>query len=614
MEEHTTQTHSLEQLVLSVEQNHALLPEFQRDFVWDINQTFDLFDSLVRNIFIGSIIYGIPSFEITTRAIDTRPRKKRGRKFFSPLPSKSYTKEEIEDIQKIHRDKFRLILDGQQRITAIYRALKGFDDVWFVMKNLKEMAPTVQTLVKDGSIGNCTLEEVLFAFAEEADATRISIKLSDVWGMMSNGPIREKEIKEKYFDHTSFAKNCTDAVEAERAFDFYLFLKDKIVFLLKDSKLFSYYLLNMSLEKFILFFERSNTRGIWLNFIDILAAKLYNGFNLRENLEELSRQYPNYQINEFLIVRTIAYLVSSENSNGNGKGAQLDRTYILTELKAEQFNRHWKEVSNLYIKVLDFLNDKKFILSQTWMPHENMIVPMMLFLRSIGGSFDKKSQNQYEFLTFWYWASIFSQRYTGASNEKMIEDAKILIAVAQNQKIEDKTYINKLLKIEISNFEEIYSYHKKGNAIYSGILNLIHYQQQGLKDWKSATTISFNDDKLEDHHIFPKNYIKKTYGENSAEFDLANCVANRTLIPKILNREIGDKAPSVYLNKLKENHNYRITESLASHAIDESILKGNYDQDFLGFLEERAKSIYESFIKTVIFGNVEAIRAHYEQK
>jgi uncharacterized protein with ParB-like and HNH nuclease domain len=66
-------TESLSQLVADIDKGSVVLPEFQRDFVWEIEKTFDLFDSFVRDIFVGSLIYGVPSFEITAREIDTRP-------------------------------------------------------------------------------------------------------------------------------------------------------------------------------------------------------------------------------------------------------------------------------------------------------------------------------------------------------------------------------------------------------------------------------------------------------------------------------------------------------------------------------------------------------------
>ena len=76
----SSKTESIQDLVRSVENETLSLPEFQRDFVWEIGKTIDLFDSLVREIFIGAIIYGVPSFDITIREIDKRPRKQRGKK------------------------------------------------------------------------------------------------------------------------------------------------------------------------------------------------------------------------------------------------------------------------------------------------------------------------------------------------------------------------------------------------------------------------------------------------------------------------------------------------------------------------------------------------------
>ncbi len=46
-------TESIEQLVDSIDKGDIVLPEFQRDFVWEESKTYDLFDSLIRDIFIG---------------------------------------------------------------------------------------------------------------------------------------------------------------------------------------------------------------------------------------------------------------------------------------------------------------------------------------------------------------------------------------------------------------------------------------------------------------------------------------------------------------------------------------------------------------------------------
>ena len=146
-------TESISDLCKEIDAGTLVLPEFQRDFVWEEGKTYELFDSLVRDIFIGSIIYGIPSFEITVRELDGRPRKGKGSR--ARLKTRSFSKSEIE--ARVQVSGFRLVLDGQQRITSIYRALKGIDPVWFTMKAEGE-------LPEGNSVKDCTLEELLEEF------------------------------------------------------------------------------------------------------------------------------------------------------------------------------------------------------------------------------------------------------------------------------------------------------------------------------------------------------------------------------------------------------------------------------------------------------------------
>src|SRR6266487_4789671 len=78
MNDTQSQTESLLEIVRDIDRKSIMLPEFQRDFRWELDRTYDLFDSLVREIFIGTIIYGKPTFGMTLREIDRRPRKGKG--------------------------------------------------------------------------------------------------------------------------------------------------------------------------------------------------------------------------------------------------------------------------------------------------------------------------------------------------------------------------------------------------------------------------------------------------------------------------------------------------------------------------------------------------------
>ena len=72
-------TQSVKELILNIDAKQYFSQNFKREFVWEISKTYDLFDSLVKDIFIGSIIYGVPSFDIAVREIDTRKKNIKGK-------------------------------------------------------------------------------------------------------------------------------------------------------------------------------------------------------------------------------------------------------------------------------------------------------------------------------------------------------------------------------------------------------------------------------------------------------------------------------------------------------------------------------------------------------
>lgn len=584
-------TESIQEIVKQIDDKLLALPDFQRNFVWDESKTYELFDSLVRDIFIGSIIYGIPSFEIAVREIDTRPRKTKGIKR-TPLKTLVFKKEEIEETVKIKS--FRAVLDGQQRITSIYRALKKFDNVWLILKNEEE-------LVLDKEFNEMTLEEMMFCFSGKQDDLRLSVNVGDAFEMIDN-TMREKPLQEKYFDRLDFVKQLDDE-NIDYYFEKFLIVVRKLQDLFKAEKMVSYFLLDMSSEKFALFFERSNSLGVRLDFIDILVAKLNSGFRLRNKLEELESK-TGYNIEREVLVRSISFIVS--------EGKNVDKGYILANLTCDHFNIYWDNITKLYISVLDFLFNNNFIMTKDWIPHNNMLIPLMIFLNSLPNkSFSQMNESQVEFVRYWYWGSIFAQRYTGgATNEVIILDSKILTSIAKKEKISNESYFREF-KIVIDQAEDLYNFSKKGSAIYKGILTFVNYMSGGLTDWQNNSKISFNEE-VDDHHIFPKAYLQD-YNSNDDDIEYVDCVVNRTLIPKITNIKIGKKAPDKYMNELY-SENDKLKESLEKHMIPIEIMDGNYNEFFSVFIQNRAKKIFECIEKNII-DKIDRIKEmHYQDK
>src|SRR5205085_3864128 len=72
-----------------------------------------------------------------------------------------------------------------------------------------------------------------------------------------------------------------------------------------------------------------------------------------------------------------------------------------------------------------------------------------------------------------------------------------------------------------------------------------------------------------------------------------DCVVNRTLIPKLLNIQIGKKAPQIYLSEVQQKTNSQLASCLPCHLIHtEMISEPTWNECFKLFLEERAKNIF----------------------
>ena len=277
MNENQSQTESLLDIIKGVDNSSIALPEFQRDFRWEMSQTYDLFDSLIKDIFIGTIIYGKPSFGMTLREIDQRPRKGKGSN--APLKIKSYDTSHIKQLAQTQN--LRIVLDGQQRLTSIYRAIKGLDNIFVVLKEILDVT----------KLGSLSLEDLVDHVEGTDDPSSISIKLSDAY--KAEVETLDDEDINALFMASAFAKVKSlkpDTQECKDAQKIYRRAVKKVVDMFKQQKMVAFYLLDMSLDKFCLFFERSNSRGIQLDFTDILAAKLYHGFNLRAKMEEFESQ------------------------------------------------------------------------------------------------------------------------------------------------------------------------------------------------------------------------------------------------------------------------------------------------------------------------------------
>lgn len=325
-------------------------------------------------------------------------------------------------------------------------------------------------------------------------------------------------------------------------------------------------------------------------------AKLCTGFNLRQKIEEFE-ETSDLTLNREIIIRSIAHVCGRERPRDPDKPndrPSIDKQTILRTLGPGDFDRHWKNQCDGYAECLEYLSRQHYILSPDWMPSENMLLPMMEFRRHIGG-FGRMNERQRAFLEFWYWPSVFSNRYSTSSNEVMMLDCAVMESFAKNEPIPERGYLSKL-RLVVTEPDDLLGYTKKGVAIYKGVLNLIGYAAKGVHGWTSDHAVDMASAKLEDHHIYPRAYIlggpKLDMPAEDAE-DAVDSVVNRALIPKLLNVQIGKRPPQSYLADIAKN-NPKLKTCLSRHLIPGALAESPaWNEKFGEFLNQRAKAMFD---------------------
>lgn len=608
MKTSTQETKSMEDIVKLIDKKKLVLPEFQRDFKWPLEKTETLFDSIFKDLFIGSLIVSKPDFGLACRDFDLRERGKRERK----PKSKHYTQADFE------QDDIYTLLDGQQRVTSIYRAIKGKDKIYVTFKDgsaltSEDIWDYPKNKIKKGT-------DISFdRYLDGVTSVRPSydtfyLCLGDIY---ENIDEVQEDFQEEVIDPIlNHEKSTIDTglkeVYRKFAIKFWSDFKTDVY---KKTNLISVQLLNMDLEKFCLYFERSNSLGLNLSFTDIITAKIYLTFNLREELKLLEKE-PYFSEN--LVDPLVRYINFIENK-------EVTKKSILKDLNGEHFKKNWKASVSDIIRIQKWLeNSNHWVFQVKSIPYKTMLLPLLSFLQNLKNQdFSQATTSQLSILRFWFYASIYDNRYGGArhgsTNVVLKKDCEILRDLALNGTVPIEYWNN--FKIEYS-YEEFLNIDANSNTKFLTV-NYLMWNEKKFRNLENNGNI-FIDDKIDVHHIYPVNFVDKNFPENSFEDERVDTILNKVRIPKISNIKIKDKAPSVYLKELVlhntekydgekctseayntakdefvtslETHCIPFSEDLLNGGCDGKFVNGSSDGKFEEFLKARYK-LFEKYLK-----------------
>ena len=550
---------TIDDIYKDVEKGKVAIPKFQRYWTWDRQQIEELWESIFRSYYIGSLLH----WETDERRLGSDP---------------------VEGAPETEKNA-DYILDGQQRITAIYYAIK---------------AP------KNGLPNNITKPYVFFVNINALlDPRTHSSEIVDSF------PLEIAEKKNFFDKKTQFTKKIFPLSELKNAggskwlFEFQDYLQDDEEYSKEDARnyyekldmIFGYVWSKyeipvvklsdtLSYENVIKVFERINSKGTPLDVFDLLNARfalysiiLKDEWEKAENLHENMKKW--YLKNDKIPIYILQAL--SLVKQGYMRRSQIltiDETYKVSgNFQNDEFIRDWNEMAVFVEEAIKRLTDTRFgfgAVNYNLIPYTVMVPIIAALLKTIANRDDKTSCM--EKISLWYWNTISGDNYSGSTDSKGELDYKIMIDWFDNP---DEQPFN---SIEVEDF----NISKTSSAIYKGIMCLI--AKKGALDFVQNDPPDYS--KLEDHHIFPKSKAEKY----NAKGTNINSILNRTLIFEKTNRWITNTDPSDYLSEIMTKQNIdekEMRRRLETHLISSEAFDCMLKNDFEGFIKARKDTVIE---------------------
>ena len=338
---------------------------------------------------------------------------------------------------------------------------------------------------------------------------------------------------------------------------------------------------DMEINDAIEIFERINQQGRRLSRYDLICASVMTAdFDLRERSKaDIIDKFKSGfgEIEETSIPQALAL---------NRKGSTEHKSQL--DLTTKDIEDVWTSTVEGIRLAVDFVKKSVGVARKEFLPYD-AVLPVLanyFYLTELNAILSNEHRKQLE---FWFWRCAFSERYSGASQTRMNEDARWLRQLIKNDSMYSMMPIvdeDRLVEAKMSSTT---------SAIRNGILCLLNII--GPLEFKNKMPINLATDHFskftvaEKHHIFPVSFLKKQGFESKH----VHSIPNFCFIPKNLNVWISDKPPSTYMREIRNSYSseQEFQDVMKTHLIPVDADSGIWSDNYELFLKQRARKLIE---------------------
>jgi len=549
---------TIEQWFSEIEQGQLVLPRFQRHPAWKDNQVAGLFENILRK---PSLPIGVL---LTLDVGDEQP--------FHYRP--------IDGAPKAAKHPRMHLLDGQQRMTAVWKALtNGFADRLFFVNTDPDEAEE-ENQENDDSALHVTVEKYKTSErnGKKYPVWAHSALKSAEYGLVPMSILRPGNTGEKAAK--AWIKEAGDG-----DMDDTIFWNDKVTFLRAQIANFPIPYLELgkdtSQSTALNVFINMNTSSTPLKAYDIVVAQHEGatGESLHQKMNDLLDEAPmlkDFGNPEDYMLSVAALLMDKP---------PIKKSFLEADF-GEQLEVVWPKLRNGFRRGMKFL-EEQCVFSNKFVPADAAVNLALALWGDVSEASGDAEGNARELITNAFWRGCLSNRYEKTSATRTYADYKDLRPML-NGRLDLKSC--KLFDDESTTLPKLDDILKAGwptrkERLPRSILALS--LMNGGKDFADDSKATRDSVlKREYHHIFPVQVLGGDRGDENV-----NRALNCALITWKTNRTISAKTPKDYLLKRTEASHLgeeKIKKRLKSHLIPFKSLSKN---DYSAFLEKRAKLI-----------------------
>ena len=535
-DEFETHPRRLMKMLDDLHSGQLALPDFQRSFVWSPDATRELIVSMMRTFPAGALLF-----------------LRGGGSAFQARPA--------EEAPALRADPLELVLDGQQRLTSLYQALFGVGASRFFL----DIGALISGADVNDAVRVFSAERAAALESEEVQANALVMPLSAVRGSGASDWRDEVIERRDDEDHRRVRSILKDVEQA--------FIKPLADYSFPVTVLPQ----STELEAVCTIFETLNRTGKALTPFELISARAYaGGHSLRDLWSDALETHPildDFDVEPYYVLQVIALRL----------GSSCQRREVLG-LDADAIAREWTTACADMASAVQLLRNECGVLVSKWLPYRPMLIPLAAAWRSVESASGPQRGLRRSRLKRWFWCACFNGEYESSSATLAERDTPVLRAWLSSG---EEPPVVADFDWDPTEWRRVTARQK---GLYRATVALMLTEQP--RDFHTGAPLNQDlivANRVDDHHVFPRGYLKEIGRSNEIDSVLNHC-----LIDRQTNGSIGKKSPSTYLGEIRAVLSGDLDDVLASHRLPTGERSPLDSDDFDEFLSWRLEELSDA--------------------